>query len=66
MLAQDALGNICALTFFGRASYGAKKQLPVGEKRWIAGRLDRYGDMIQIVHPDHIEKEGGETLGQLC
>ncbi|MEO9669477.1 MAG: ATP-dependent DNA helicase RecG [Marinomonas sp.] len=66
VLAQDSIGNICALTFFGRASYGAKKQLPVGEKRWIAGRLDRYGDMLQIVHPDHIEKEGGETLGQLC
>ncbi len=66
VLAQDSIGNICALTFFGRASYGAKKQLPVGEKRWIAGRLDRYGDMLQIVHPDHIEKEGAETMGQLC
>ena len=66
VLAQDSVGNICALTYFGRASFGAKKQLPVGEKRWVAGRLDRYGDMLQIVHPDHVEKEGGATLARLC
>ena len=66
VLAQDNIGNICAITFFGRASYTAKKQLPVGERRWIAGRLDRYGDMLQIVHPDHVEKERGANLGRLC
>jgi ATP-dependent DNA helicase RecG len=65
VLAQDSIGNICALTFFGRASYTAKKQLPVGEKRWVAGRLDRFGDMLQIVHPDHIEKESSTSLSQL-
>ena len=66
VLAQDSVGNICALTYFGRASYTAKKLLPVGEKRWVAGRLDRYGDMLQIVHPDHVEKEGGANMGRLC
>ena len=65
VLAQDAVGNICALTYFGRASYTAKKLLPVGEKRWIAGRLDRYGDMLQIVHPDHVEKESSAHLARL-
>ncbi len=65
VLAQDEIGNICALTFFGRASYTAKKTLPVGEKRWIAGRLDRYGDMLQIVHPDHIEASSAANLGRL-
>jgi len=65
VLAQDSLGNICALTYFGRASYTAKKLLPVGEKRWVAGRLDRFGDMLQIVHPDHVETESGETLARL-
>ncbi|HAU21981.1 MAG TPA: ATP-dependent DNA helicase RecG [Erythrobacter sp.] len=65
VLAQDSIGNICALTFFGRASYTAKKQLPVGEKRWVAGKLDRFGDMLQIVHPDHIEKESSASLAQL-
>jgi ATP-dependent DNA helicase RecG len=65
VLAQDAAGNVCAITYFGRASYTAKKVLPVGEKRWVAGRLDRYGDMLQIVHPDHVEAEGAAHLGRL-
>ncbi|MEP0191194.1 MAG: ATP-dependent DNA helicase RecG [Erythrobacter sp.] len=65
VLAQDDVGNICALTYFGRSSYTAKKQLPVGEKRWVAGRLDRYGDMLQIVHPDHVEKESAGHLARL-
>ena len=65
VLAQDDAGNICALTYFGRASYTAKKQLPVGEKRWVAGRLDRYGDMLQIVHPDHVEKDSAAHLARL-
>lgn len=65
VLAQDDIGNICSMTYFGRASYTAKKLLPVGEKRWVAGRLDRYGDMLQIVHPDHVVESGGDTLGRL-
>ena len=65
VFAQDGIGNICALTFFGRASYTAKKQLPVGEQRWVAGKLDRYGDMLQIVHPDHVAEESGALSGKL-
>ncbi|MEE4288236.1 MAG: ATP-dependent DNA helicase RecG, partial [Erythrobacter sp.] len=65
VLAQDEAGNICALTYFGRASYTARKQLPVGERRWVAGRLDRYGDMLQIVHPDHVEAESSAQMGRL-
>ena len=66
VLAEDALGNICALTYFGRASYAAKKQLPLDERRWVAGRLDQYGQMLQIVHPDQVEAEGGAALSSLC
>ncbi|WP_086619754.1 ATP-dependent DNA helicase RecG [Erythrobacter tepidarius] len=65
VLAQDQAGNICALTWFGKAAYTARKLLPVGERRWIAGRLDRYGDMLQIVHPDHIEIESAAHMGRL-
>ncbi|WP_305096232.1 ATP-dependent DNA helicase RecG [Croceibacterium aestuarii] len=65
VLAQDAKGNICALTYFGRASYTAKKTLPVGETRWVAGRLDRYGDMLQIVHPDHVAESSSGLTGKL-
>ena len=66
VLAQDSAGNVLALTYFGRASYTAKKQLPAGETRWVAGKLERFGDMLQIVHPDHVVEEGGETLQRLC
>ncbi|WP_454599448.1 ATP-dependent DNA helicase RecG [Qipengyuania sp. SM2507] len=66
VLAQDSAGNVLSLTYFGRASYTAKKQLPVGENRWVAGKLERYGDMMQMVHPDHVLEEGGDTLQRLC
>jgi ATP-dependent DNA helicase RecG len=65
VLAQDAKGNVCALTYFGKASYTAKKQLPVGAKRWVAGRLDQYGQMLQMVHPDHVAEDSGGALGHL-
>ncbi|MGI8944338.1 MAG: ATP-dependent DNA helicase RecG [Qipengyuania sp.] len=65
VFAQDSIGNVLTLTYFGRASYTAKKLLPVGETRWVAGKLDCYGDMLQIVHPDHVEEEG-DSLGRLC
>ncbi len=65
VLAQDEAGNICSLNWFGKAAFGAKKLLPVGEKRWVAGRLDRYGDMLQIVHPDHIEVESAAHMGRM-
>ena len=57
--AADAEGNYITLTFFGRNGGWARKQLPVGEARVISGKLDRYGDELQMVHPDHIVPVGG-------
>lgn len=65
VLASDAAGNVCALTWFGRNAGWAKKQLPLGERRWIAGRLDQFGQTLQIVHPDHVVEDGAALLGQL-
>jgi ATP-dependent DNA helicase RecG len=65
VLAQDARGNVLSLNWFGKAAFTARKLLPVGETRWIAGRLDRYGDMLQIVHPDHIETTSAAHIGRL-
>ena len=65
VLAADQPGNICAITYFGRNTGWAKKALPLGEKRWVAGRLDQYGQMLQIVHPDHVAEESAAALGQL-
>ncbi|OYU35307.1 ATP-dependent DNA helicase RecG [Novosphingobium sp. PASSN1] len=65
IMAEDALGNYVALVWFGRASYTAKKLLPVGEKRWVAGRLDQYGQSWQIVHPEHIAEDSSALAGSL-
>ncbi len=65
VLASDAAGNICAVTYFGRNSGWGKKQLPLGETRWVAGRLEQYGQMLQIVHPDHVAEDSAAMLGQL-
>jgi len=65
IIAEDAIGNICTVTYFGRASYTGRKQLPVGEKRWVAGRLDQYGQMLQIVHPEHVSESSAAPLGHL-
>ncbi len=66
VLASDEPGNVCALTYFGRNGGWAKKQLPIGEKRWVAGRLDQFGQTLQIVHPDHVSDDGALSLGTLC
>ncbi|TCU61039.1 ATP-dependent DNA helicase RecG [Novosphingobium sp. PhB57] len=66
VLAEDAAGNVCTITYFGRASFTARKQLPVGETRWVAGRLDQYGQMLQMVHPEHVSEDSAAPVGQLC
>ena len=65
VLAQDRLGNVCALTYFGKASYSARKLLPIGEKCWVAGRLEQYGQMLQMVHPDHVAAQSEDLIGKL-
>ncbi|WP_314372607.1 ATP-dependent DNA helicase RecG [Sphingomonas paucimobilis] len=50
--AEDARGNSVALVYFGGNSGWVKKLLPVGETKIVSGRLDLYGQDLQIVHPD--------------
>ena len=52
--ATDAGGNPVSLVYFGGGSGWAKKQHPLGEPRIVAGRLDLYGQELQIVHPDQV------------
>ena len=52
--AADAQGNIASLVFFGGNGAWARKQLPVGEPRIVVGKLDLYGQELQIVHPDQV------------
>lgn len=56
--AFDAAGDHVRIVYFGRTAGLAKKHFPLGEKRRISGRLDQFGDMWQIVHPDHVSEIG--------
>ena len=51
--AEGGGGDYLTLVYFHNPAW-AKKQLPVGEPRIVSGRLDRYGQELQIVHPDYV------------
>jgi ATP-dependent DNA helicase RecG len=65
VMARDAKGNVCALVYFGKASYTAKKLFPIGEQRWVAGKLEQYDQWLQIVHPDHVAESSADLMGHL-
>jgi ATP-dependent DNA helicase RecG len=54
---RDGLGLPLTLAFFGDAGRYAARQLPVGARRVVSGRLERFGDSLQMVHPDYIVAE---------
>jgi ATP-dependent DNA helicase RecG len=51
--AADAGGDYVTLTYFRNPGW-AKQQLPLGKTRLVSGKLDRYGQELQMVHPDHV------------
>ena len=52
--AVDAKGNYVSLVYFGGHPGWAMKLLPLGEPRRVSGKLEMYGQELQIVHPDHV------------
>jgi ATP-dependent DNA helicase RecG len=50
----DSANTYIALVYFGQGGSYARKLLPVGEKRVISGKLDRYGQWLQMAHPDFV------------
>ena len=62
--ATDGEGNVVSLVFFGGGGGWARKQLPLNEPRIVTGRLDLYGQELQIVHPDQVVpiEEAGEIV----
>jgi ATP-dependent DNA helicase RecG len=51
--AEDGGGDHITLTYFRNPGW-AKQQLPLGTRRLVSGKLDRYGQELQMVHPDHV------------
>src|SRR5215203_6406994 len=56
--ASDDTGDV-VLTFFRAKPGYVEKLLPVGEKRYVAGTLQMYDGIPQIVHPDRVVDEAG-------
>ena len=54
IFATDGDGNTLTLAFFNNPTW-AKKQLPVGQKRTVIGKLDAWGNEWQMVHPEVLE-----------
>ena len=52
--ASDADGNTVSLIYFNNPGW-AKKSLPLGEKRLVSGKLESYGQELQIIHPEVME-----------
>ncbi len=50
---SDGSAALTLVFFHAREDY-LKRKLPEGQRRVISGRLERYGDDLQMPHPDHI------------
>ena len=57
--AVDARGNYVSLVYFGGSSGWVKKLLPLNEPRRVSGKLEMYGQELQIIHPDLGEADEG-------
>ncbi|HEU4970042.1 ATP-dependent DNA helicase RecG [Sphingomonas sp.] len=58
--ATDAGGDYVSLVYFGGNPGWARKLFPLGEQRIVSGKLESYGQELQIVHPDLVLKPGEE------
>ena len=61
--AVDGGGQWVDLVFFGQSGAWARSKLPIQEQRRITGKLDRYGQTLQISHPDIALP--GEAMGPM-
>lgn len=60
--ASDETG-VVGLTFFRPRRDWLEKQFPPGERRIVSGKLERYGDQLQMVHPEHVaDPDKGEDV----
>ena len=50
---EDDSGRL-DLVFFHVERAFVERQLPVGEIRFVSGRVERYGEGLQMTHPDYI------------
>jgi ATP-dependent DNA helicase RecG len=58
IVCADGTGDI-TLVFFNGVRQRLEKLLPVGETRWVSGRLETFDGRLQMVHPDRILDAAG-------
>ncbi|SNS78924.1 ATP-dependent DNA helicase RecG [Sphingomonas laterariae] len=56
--AVDKAGNALSLVYFGRNSGWARKLFPLNEPRTVSGKIELYGQQLQMIHPDHVIAPG--------
>jgi ATP-dependent DNA helicase RecG len=54
--ASDAHGNFVSLVYFGRSSGMVRKLYTVGEPVRVSGKVETYGQELQIIHPEIVEE----------
>ncbi len=62
----DRIGTPIHLIFFNARLPYIRKQLPVGQERWISGKLEVFQGSYQISHPDFIGFPSQASLWQGC
>jgi ATP-dependent DNA helicase RecG len=50
---EDDTGRLDLIFFHAERKF-IERQLPVGETRYVSGRVERYNDKLQMSHPDYI------------
>lgn len=58
ILVEDETGDV-VLVFFNGNKGRLEKLLPVGERRYVSGKIELWDDNRQMVHPDRILDERG-------
>ena len=53
---EDETGRM-DLVFFHTERAFIERQLPVGEIRYVSGRIEKFGEKLQMAHPDYIVAE---------
>ncbi len=52
VMASDRDGTVVELVWFGQTGAWAKRLMPIGEPKIVAGKLDRFGMSLRMSHPD--------------
>ena len=60
---SDGVGDL-TLTFFHPRKEWIEGQLPTGARRIVSGKIELFDGMVQMVHPDHIQREEDPPLAE--